>query len=89
MGEASSVLSESEDDTPDVQAVKALAQNALGQQHEAVTKAEELAENYPESASVQICCGTVLAANEKTDEALKLLSKHQGNLEACVESSLI
>lgn len=81
-GDAASVLKES-DSSPEATAVKALAQSSLpGQTSSALSAAEELAENYPENATVQVCCGTVLAANKKYDEALNLLNKHQGNLEA-------
>lgn len=46
--------------------------------------AQELTENYPENASVLVCAGTVLAATGRGEEALGVLSKHQGSLEAYV-----
>lgn len=85
LGNADSVLKET-GDGPDIQAVKALAQSATGNTDEAVAEAEELVENYPEYANVQICCGTVLAAAGREAEALTALGKHQGNLEAYVVS---
>lgn len=83
LGDVDAVLNES-DDSPDIQAVKALAQNASGNADEAVASAEEFVENFPENATVQVCCGTVLAAAGKEAEALTALAKHQGNLEAYV-----
>ncbi|KAL9114424.1 MAG: hypothetical protein Q9227_001505 [Pyrenula ochraceoflavens] len=82
LGDASSVLSEPNSNSPDIQAVQALAQDALGKHDLAISQASSLAEKSPENAAVQICCGTVLAANDKIEDALKLLGKHQGNLEA-------
>ena len=73
---------EGETDTPDLQAVKALALHSLGKSQEALAEAEEVASSAPENASVQVLAGTVLAAEGKSDEALSLLSKHQGSLEA-------
>jgi len=49
-----------------------------------VKSAQELTENYPENASVLVCAGTVLAATGRGEEALGVLSKHQGSLEAYV-----
>ncbi|KAF1815124.1 hypothetical protein P152DRAFT_456175 [Eremomyces bilateralis CBS 781.70] len=51
-----------------------------------VTKASEeasaLATKEGDNATVQILCGTVLAGTENEDEALELLSRHQGSLDA-------
>ncbi len=83
-GEAKAVLSDikSEGNTPDFAAVKALAQHATGNTSEAIAQAESLAETESENATVQLLGGTVLQAAGKTEEALSLLSKHQGSLEA-------
>ena len=62
--------------------MKALALLATGKTSEALRDAERLASNSPENATVQILAGTVLQAAGKTEEALALLTKHQGNLEA-------
>jgi coatomer protein complex subunit epsilon len=71
-----------EDTTPELAAVKALAQHTAGDSESALTVAEDLAEKASDNATVQVLCGTVLHAQGKTEEALALLAKHQGNLEA-------
>ncbi|KAL4879398.1 coatomer epsilon subunit-domain-containing protein [Aspergillus karnatakaensis] len=84
LGEADAVLSELESDngTPDLAAVKALTQYTAGDSEAALTSAQELAENYPDNGTVQVLAGTVLQATGNSEEALALLGKHQGNLEA-------
>lgn len=62
--------------------MKALAQQASGNEEEALKLAEDLATNYPDNGTVQVLVGTVLQAHGKSEEALSLLEKHQGNLEA-------
>jgi len=47
-----------------------------------VTEAESLAEKNGDNLSVQLLCGTVLADAEKHEQALALLSRHQGSLDA-------
>lgn len=71
-----------EEDTPDLAAVKALAQQVAGKTDEALQLAQDLAENYPENPTVEVLAGTVLQAQDHSEEAISLLSKHQGNLEA-------
>ncbi|KAL4934123.1 putative Coatomer subunit epsilon [Aspergillus undulatus] len=73
---------EGEDDTPDLGAVKALAQYVAGNTDAALQLALEMAENYPDNATVQVLAGTVLQGAGKSEEALALLGKHQGSLEA-------
>lgn len=73
---------EGEDEEPDFAAVKALALNSTGSESEALELVEELASSASENASVQVLGGTVLQSHGKSEEALALLSKHQGNLEA-------
>ena len=70
------------DSKPEYAAVKALAQYSLGKSSEALQEAEKLVESSSENAVVQVLVGTVLQALGGTEEALGLLSKHQGNLEA-------
>ncbi|EYE92365.1 putative Coatomer subunit epsilon [Aspergillus ruber CBS 135680] len=84
LGQPDQVISEiqSEDDTPDLAAVKALAQHATGDEDVAVKGAQELVGKYSENASVLVCAGTVLAASGKEEEALGVLGMHQGSLEA-------
>ncbi|KAJ5286205.1 hypothetical protein N7524_001511 [Penicillium chrysogenum] len=71
-----------EEDSPDLSAVRALALQSAGKTDAALQLAQELAENYPENNTVQVLAATVLQAQDHSEEALALLSKHQGNLEA-------
>lgn len=84
LGQSDEVLAavSSEEDTPDLAATKALAQQVAGKTDVALQLAQDLAENYPDNGSVQVLGGTVLQAHGRSEEALALLSKHQGNLEA-------
>jgi coatomer protein complex subunit epsilon len=75
-------IADEADDVPDLAAVKALALQAAGNEDDALALAEDLAASYPENATVQVLGGTVLQAQGKSEEALSLLEKHQGNLEA-------
>ncbi|KAJ5682500.1 coatomer epsilon subunit-domain-containing protein [Penicillium macrosclerotiorum] len=72
----------SDEDNPDLAATKALAQQTAGKADAALQLSQDLAENYPDNATVQVLAGTVLQAQEYSEEALALLSRHQGNLEA-------
>ncbi|OAX82701.1 hypothetical protein ACJ72_02950 [Emergomyces africanus] len=84
LGQIEDVLSEAEEDegVADLAAVKVLAQQTVGDEAAALKGAEELVANHSENATVQVLVGTVLQAQGKSEEALTLLSKHQGNLEA-------
>lgn len=83
LGQTADVLAEiADDETPDLAAVKALAQHTAGEHDTALRAAQTLAGKASDNATVQVLCGTVLHAQGKTDEALALLAKHQGNLEA-------
>lgn len=85
LGQTEEVLEDVEseaDDVPDLSAVKALAQQTAGDTDSALTLAQKLAETHGDNATVQVLAGTVLQAQGQTEEALALLSKHQGNLEA-------
>ncbi|MCJ1374491.1 hypothetical protein MMC20_005723 [Loxospora ochrophaea] len=83
-GQAEEVLAEIEgEDTPDMSAVRLFAQCAISDSAAStVEDAEKLAKSSSENPTVQILCGSVLQANGKSEEALTLLAKHQGNLEA-------
>ncbi|KFY93493.1 hypothetical protein V498_04397 [Pseudogymnoascus sp. VKM F-4517 (FW-2822)] len=70
------------DSGPEYSAVKAYIQHATGKTKEALKAAEELAASKPDNATVQLLAGSVLQSEGKTEEALALLSQHQGNLEA-------
>jgi coatomer protein complex subunit epsilon len=63
--------------------VAALAELKAGNESKALKMAEKLAEEKPENGSVQVLCGTVLQAAGKSEEALVLLSQHQGNRMSC------
>ncbi|KAH0537317.1 hypothetical protein FGG08_005871 [Glutinoglossum americanum] len=84
LGQAEDVIAEleGESDVPDLVAVGALAEYATGNKSEAVQVAEILAGTSPDNATVQVVGGTILQAEGKSEEALALLGKHQGSLEA-------
>ena len=77
-----SELSKGEIAATDLAAVVALALYASGKTDAGLAAAEQLATAEPENATVQVLAGTVLQAAGKSDEALALLGKHQGSLEA-------
>ncbi|MCJ1474417.1 hypothetical protein MMC13_003075, partial [Lambiella insularis] len=83
-GQAEEVLAEieGEDEIPDLAAVKALALYSTGSTTAAVEEAEELAAASSENMTVQILVGTILQAAGKSEEALALLTRHSGSLEA-------
>ncbi|KAI9871623.1 MAG: hypothetical protein M1830_002682 [Pleopsidium flavum] len=70
------------DQVPDLACVEALAQHASGDTHGALEAVEHLVSTSSENETVQLLGGTVLQAEGKSEEALTLLAKHQGNLEA-------
>ena len=86
LGEAQSVLSSlSPSETssaPDLAAVACLARYASGSASAAEAEASSLAASHPDNAAVQVLAGTVLQAAGRSEDALSLLSKHQGSLEA-------
>lgn len=71
-----------EGNAPDFVAVKALAQYSTGDVSGAVSEVERLVESQSENPTVQVLGGIVLQGAGKTEEALSLLGKHQGSLEA-------
>ncbi|KAK1754818.1 coatomer epsilon subunit-domain-containing protein [Echria macrotheca] len=83
LGQAEDVLDDvAGESEPELQAVGALAEQALGRSDAAVKTAEKLAAEAADNGTVQVLGGTVLQAAGKSEEALALLSQHQGNLEA-------
>lgn len=68
--------------TPDLAAAKIFAGYLQSPKDSLVTQAESLAESAGENLTVQLLVGTVLARAGKADQALALLSKHQGSLDA-------
>lgn len=69
-------------------AVRALADYVAGNRAEALKVALELAGAEGDNGVVQVLCGTVLQAEGLTEEALALLSKHQGNCESCCPAAI-
>jgi coatomer protein complex subunit epsilon len=69
---------------PDLAAVAVAAEyfKKPSERSPAIQKAKKLAETKGDNMNVQILCGTVLANAGETDEALALLAKHQGALDA-------
>ncbi|KAI1332676.1 coatomer epsilon subunit-domain-containing protein [Xylariaceae sp. FL0255] len=84
LGQADEVLSEvkSESSQPEFAAVAALANSALGNTDDAVKAIEALVESAGDNQVVQVLGGTVLQAAGKSKEALALLSRHSGSLDA-------
>lgn len=84
LGQAKEVLTSigKEGKEPDFAIVKAFAQYSLGSTSNAVSEVEKLVETESENINVQLLGGTVLQGAGKIEEALSLLSKHQGSLDA-------
>ncbi|KAF1986457.1 coatomer subunit epsilon [Aulographum hederae CBS 113979] len=73
-----------EESTPDFAAAKVLAEYLKDpwDSEEAVETAKKLAGSKGDNLGVQLLAGTVLADSGNVEEALALLSKHQGSLDA-------
>jgi coatomer protein complex subunit epsilon len=69
--------------SPDMKAAAVAAEYFKKQSESspAVEKAKKLAESDGDNANVEILCGTILARIGETEQALALLSKHQGSLD--------
>lgn len=84
LGNAAEVLAEvNNEKQPELVAVEALAQLAEGNKSKALKIAEKLASESADIATVQVLAGTVLQAAGKSEEALALLSRHQGSCKLC------
>jgi coatomer protein complex subunit epsilon len=80
LGHAEDVLADVQGESePELMAVATLAELKAGNESKAVEMAEKLALEKPDNGSVQVLCGTILQAAGKSEEALALLSQHQGN----------
>jgi coatomer protein complex subunit epsilon len=80
LGQAEDVLADVQGETePELEAVGALAEQALGNTEAAVKTIEKLAQTAADNATVQVVGGTVLQAAGKSEEALALLGQHQGS----------
>ncbi|TIC91684.1 Coatomer subunit epsilon [Colletotrichum higginsianum] len=83
LGQTEDVLADVQGEKePELVAIGALAESALGKTDSAVKTIEKLAASEGENTTVQIVGGTVLQAAGKSEEALALLSQHQGSLDA-------
>lgn len=87
LGQAKEVSAElASEKTPDLVAVKLLADYEQGK--DVTSQAKKLAEQHgQENLSVQLLVGIILERVGETEEALALLSKHQGSLDAYVHFS--
>jgi len=80
LGHAEDVIAEVEGASEvELNAVEALAHLVAGDESKALKIAEKLASSSADNATVQVLAGTVLQAAGKSEEALTLLSQHQGN----------
>jgi coatomer protein complex subunit epsilon len=86
LGEFKKVASELKGDSssPDLVAASILAEylKAPSEDSKAVSKAQDLAAKEGDNLTVQLLAGTVLAHAGLVEEALALLAKHQGSLDA-------
>ncbi|KAL7918799.1 coatomer subunit epsilon [Trichoderma austrokoningii] len=83
LGQAEDVVADvAGEAVPDLEAVSALAEYTLGQTDSALKTIEKLASSAADNVTVQVVGGTVLQAAGKSEEALALLSQHQGSLDA-------
>jgi coatomer protein complex subunit epsilon len=69
--------------SPDMKAASVAAEffKKPSESSPAVEKAKKLAESNGDNMNVEVLCGTILARIGETDQALALLSKHQGSLD--------
>ncbi|KAL4725400.1 hypothetical protein ACLX1H_007547 [Fusarium chlamydosporum] len=83
LGQAEDVLDEVKGESePELQALGAFAELNLGKTDSAVQTIEKLASSAADNTTVQVIGGTVLQAAGKSEEALALLTQHQGSLDA-------
>lgn len=82
-GKAEDVIEElKEAQETDLKAVNALAQYSINKSDSAVAAISELIDSSSDNPTVQIIGAIILHGEGRSDEALSLLGKHQGNLEA-------
>lgn len=80
LGQAEDVLDEVKGESePEFQALGALAELNLGKTDSAVQTIEKLVSSAADNTTVQVIGGTVLQAAGKSEEALALLTQHQGS----------
>jgi len=80
LGQAEEVIADVQGEQEvELVAVGALAEFAAGNESKALKTAEKLVSESADNSTVQVLAGTVLQAAGKSEEALALLSQHQGN----------
>jgi coatomer protein complex subunit epsilon len=80
LGQAEEVIADVQGEQEvELAAVGALAEFAAGNESKALKTAEKLASESADNSTVQVLAGTVLQAAGKSEEALALLSQHQGS----------
>lgn len=85
LGQVEDVLADVQGEAvPDLEAVGALAEYTLGKTDSALKTIEKLAASAADNVTVLVIGGTVLQAAGKSEEALALLSQHQGSCETCL-----
>ncbi|KAG8427770.1 hypothetical protein J3459_006376 [Metarhizium acridum] len=83
LGQAEDVVAEVKGaKEPDLEVLGAYAEYMLGKTDAALKTVEKLASSAADNVTVQVVGGTVLQAAGKSEEAIALLSQHQGSLEA-------
>lgn len=83
MGQAGDVSAELEgEDAPELASVKALAEFIAGNTSSAITDINKIISLSSDNSTVQVIGGIILHLDGKSDDAIALLSRHQGNLEA-------
>ncbi|KAK9445723.1 coatomer subunit epsilon [Metarhizium brunneum] len=83
LGQAEDVVAEVKGaGQPDLEVLGAYAEYSLGKTDAALKTVEKLASSAADNVTVQVVGGTVLQAAGKSEEAIALLSQHQGSLEA-------
>lgn len=85
LGQANEVASSlAKESTPDLVAVRLLAEYETGK--DVLADVKKLAEKSgQDNLTVQLVAGTIFERVGETEEALSVLSKHQGSLDAYVE----
>ena len=68
--------------SPDLAAVRTYASYLRKGSEDAIAEAERLAESQGDNLTVELLCGSILARAGKPEQAVQLLSKHQGSLDA-------
>ncbi|KAI0006639.1 coatomer epsilon subunit-domain-containing protein [Xylariaceae sp. FL0662B] len=83
LGQAEDVVADVQGESePELVAIGALAEYSLGKTDAAVKTIEALASSAGDNQAVQVVGGIVLQAAGKSEEALALLSRHSGSLDA-------